>query len=168
MPDVYKSYEDLFTENQRLKSVQPVGQKATIYIGAIISLAILDVGFVLGISYLRPSTDNAGLILGVNGVMVPIITALLAAAVQQVHVAVNSRLSQLLELTADASRAKGALIERDKVLAESAVANAETVPQRLPIVTAPVVVIPAPPVTPRTRDGRSGDSPDTLVDWPTR
>jgi len=38
---------------------------------------------------------------------VPVITALLAATIQQVHLAVNSRLSQLLELTATASRAEG-------------------------------------------------------------
>jgi hypothetical protein len=43
------------------------------------------------------------------GFTVPISTALVAAAVQQVHLAVNSRLSQLVLLTRQAAHAEGQL-----------------------------------------------------------
>lgn len=102
-----KSYDELFTENQRLKAVGPVGQKTTIFVISTIILCILVAAFVVVITVVRPEKDNTSLILSIVGVIVPVITALLAATIQQVHLAVNSRLSQLLELTATASRAEG-------------------------------------------------------------
>ena len=102
-----KSYDELFMENQRLKAVGPVGQKTTIFVVSTIILCILVAAFVVVITVVRPDKDNTSLILSIVGVIVPVITALLAATIQQVHLAVNSRLSQLLELTATASRAEG-------------------------------------------------------------
>jgi hypothetical protein len=100
-------YEELFAENQRLKAVQPVGSKTTLYVMSIVVLCILAAAFVVVITIVRPGADNATLIASVVGLVVPVNVALLAATVQQVHVAVNSRLSQLLELTAAASLAEG-------------------------------------------------------------
>jgi len=116
-PTIPKSYEELLIENQRLRATSPVGQRATIYVVAIIILCFLFAAFVLLVTFVRPDKDNGTLILSVAGVVVPIITALLAATVQQVHLAVNSRLTQLLELTASSSKAEGKLagIERDKL-----------------------------------------------------
>jgi len=96
-------------ENQRLKATSPIGQKATLYVVAIVTLCFLFASFVLLVTFVRPAADNTSLILSVAGVVVPIITALLAATIQQVHLAVNSRLSQLLELTARSSKAEGKL-----------------------------------------------------------
>ena len=108
-PRIPKSYEELLMENQRLKATSPVGQKATMFVVAILVLYFLFAAFVLMLTFVRPEKDNGSLILPVGGVIVPIITALLAATVQQVHLAVNSRLSQLLELTAASSKAEGKL-----------------------------------------------------------
>jgi len=117
-PRIPKSYEELLMENQRLKATSPIGQKATMFVVAILVLCFLFATFVLLVTFARPEKDNSSLILPVGGVIVPIITALLAATVQQVHLAVNSRLSQLLELTAASSKAEGQLTatkEQDKL-----------------------------------------------------
>jgi len=103
------SLNELLEENQRLRKVGTVGNNATIYVAAIVALCVLSAGFVVLISVARPNADNTGLILAVLGIVAPVITALLAAAIQQVHVGVNSRLTQLLELTAVASKAEGKL-----------------------------------------------------------
>jgi len=111
-PTIPRAYEELLMENQRLKATSPIGQKATLYVIAIVILCFLFASFVLLVTFIRPDKDNATLILSVTGVVVPIITALLAATIQQVHLAVNSRLSQLLELTAASSKAEGQLVRR--------------------------------------------------------
>lgn len=107
---------DLATENERLRHelaiatlAEPTGSKATLYTGAVIGLAVLGVAAILIIFALRPDKDNTAIIAIVMGFLVPVVTALLAAAVQQVHLAVNSRLSQLLLVTQKASRAEGKL-----------------------------------------------------------
>ncbi len=106
-----KSYDDLYAENKRLRAMAPVGQKATTFLIVIVALCIIAAGFVLAITVIRPEKDNSSIILSITGIVVPVVTALLAATVQQVHLAVNSRLSQLLELTAQASKAEGRLAE---------------------------------------------------------
>jgi|GEM_PF-5029198 len=103
------SYETLFAENLRLKASARTGGKATLYVVSTIALCVLAAGFVLAITLIRPDKDNSALILTVTGIVVPVVTALLAMAVQEVHLAVNSRLSQLLELTAAAAKAEGKL-----------------------------------------------------------
>jgi hypothetical protein len=100
-------YEELFAENQRLKIMQPVSSKTTLYVVSIVVLCVLAAAFVVAITIIRPGMDNSTIIASVVGIVVPVNVALLAATVQQVHIAVNSRLSQLLELTAAASLAEG-------------------------------------------------------------
>jgi hypothetical protein len=102
----------LLDENARLKSIQPVGQKATMFVIAIVILCALTVVAIVVLQIARPEKDNTAIMTAIIGITAPILVAMLAAAVQQVHLAVNSRLSQLLELTATASRAKGALQEK--------------------------------------------------------
>ena len=80
-----------------------------ILVAATISLAALAVVSITTIFIVRPDRDNTALIATLLSVLVPLMTGLLAAAVQQVHLAVNSRLTQLLRMTAEKSRAEGRL-----------------------------------------------------------
>lgn len=122
-------YEQLVADHQRRASdANPVGSKATVYVVAIIALAMLTLASILGVLLLRPPpTDNTSLIATIVGITTPIIVALLGGAVQQVHLAVNGRLTQLLEQTAAASHAKGALVEKEKSEASAVVALAAAV-----------------------------------------
>jgi arginine exporter protein ArgO len=83
--------------------------RVTLYIAAILTLCALTVICVLGITFLRPAADNLSLIAVVVGVFTPIVTALLAAALKENHDAMNSRLTQLLELTKTSAHAEGKL-----------------------------------------------------------
>jgi len=114
MTDPAPSYDDLAAEVIRLKSTQPVGQLATLFVVSTVVLAVLTVAAVVGITMARPDKDNTSVIATIVGVVTPILVGLLAAAIQQVHLAVNSRLSQLLELTAAESKARGVASERDR------------------------------------------------------
>jgi len=74
----------------------------------IVSLGIVGVAAIVAIVALRPHEDNAALIATVLGFLAPTMAALLALIkVQELHLAVNSRLTQLLEQTAKASRSEG-------------------------------------------------------------
>jgi hypothetical protein len=99
--------ERLLEENRRLKAILPIGNKATSYVWAIVILCGLALMFVVGVTVARPETDNTALITLGLGVLAPVLAALVAATIQQVHLAVNSRLTQLLKLTDIASRAEG-------------------------------------------------------------
>lgn len=100
--------ERLLEENRDLKQLTtPTGRRATAYVWAIVVLCALALAFVVGVSVAKPDSDNTALIALGLGVLAPVLTALVAAAIQQVHLAVNSRLTQLLILTAKASRAEG-------------------------------------------------------------
>lgn len=83
-------------------------------VGSTIALAVLAVIAIITIFTIRPDKDNTALVATLMGFLVPLMTALLAAAVQQVHAAVNSRLSQLLRVTAAKSRAEGMLEQQHK------------------------------------------------------
>jgi hypothetical protein len=73
-------------------------------------LSMVGVGGIVTILIVRPPpADNTGIIVTMLGFLIPIVTALLAAAVQEVHLAVNSRLTEFLALTAKSARAQGQL-----------------------------------------------------------
>jgi uncharacterized membrane protein len=82
-------------------------------VGATIVIAIVAVAAIVSIFAVRPDKDNGTIIATIVSVLVPVMTALLAAAVREVHAAVNSRLTQLLEVTALKSRAEGVLAQRE-------------------------------------------------------
>lgn len=82
-------------------------------VGSTITLAVLAVAAIVTIFMTRPDKDNTAIVATLMGFLVPLMTALLAAAVQQVHAAVNSRLSQLLRVTAARSRAEGMLAAQE-------------------------------------------------------
>jgi hypothetical protein len=114
-PKTPTTVEEILRENLRLKATQPPVSGTTLYVVSIIVLCALTAVFVLLITIIRPTEDNTVLILSVTGIVVPVVTALLAGAVQRLHSAVNGRLSELLELTAIAARADGALEIRRKI-----------------------------------------------------
>ena len=110
MPDSKTEMERLLEENLRLKVVAPspsIGGRATVYVIAVVILCALALVFVLAVLIIRPEGDNTALFNAGLGVLVPAIGALLAASIQQVHLAVNSRLTQLIDLTTRASHAEG-------------------------------------------------------------
>lgn len=84
-------------------------------VGALVLISALGAGAVVAVTMLRPGQDNAMLIAALLGFLGPTTMALLALlkvgetgrAVRELHVAVNSRLTALLEQTAIASRASG-------------------------------------------------------------
>lgn len=97
--------------------IEPVSDAAMIagsnrvrlYIIAILCLCAFATLFVLGMTFLRPEADNMPLIIVMLGIFTPVLGALLAAALKENHDAMNSRLTQLLALTAKASKAEGKL-----------------------------------------------------------
>jgi hypothetical protein len=106
-----QSFNDLSAENAKLRALPQLdaSSKTTIFVWAAVALSMAAVLAVTAISIARPDKDNTGTITMIVGIIVPSVTALIAKAVQEVHLAVNSRLTQLIQLTATASRAEGQL-----------------------------------------------------------
>lgn len=112
----YEAYRaaDLLAENDSLRrslatALASLEQKGATgpYLMAIVALSILGVAAVTTIVVVRPEKDYTSTISILLGFLVPIVSALLAAAVHQVSTSMNGRLSQLLVLTAKSSRAEG-------------------------------------------------------------
>jgi len=97
------------TAEQTNQAMIDSSARVKLYIHAIIALCALAVTFVMGITAIRPDTDNTAIIATGLGLFTPIVAALIAQALKENHDAMNSRLTQLLELTAKASTAEGKL-----------------------------------------------------------
>lgn len=91
-----------------------------VLVAATILLAIVAVSAIVTIFLVRPDKDNTALVATIMGFLVPLMTALLAAALQQVHTMVNSRVTQLLRITAAKSRADGIQAGKDEAAAAAA------------------------------------------------
>ena len=84
-------------------------------IGTLVLISALGAGAVVAVTLVRPGQDNAALIAAILSFLGPTTTALVGLlkavhtgqAVEKLHLAVNSRLTTLLEQTAMASRATG-------------------------------------------------------------
>jgi len=115
-----KQRADIDEQIERLKNQledDSLGEPArkdhtNLLVGSTIGLAVMAVTAIVLIFSVRPDKDNTAIVATLLGFLVPLMTALLAAAVQQVHAAVNSRLTQLLRVTAAKARAEGVLAER--------------------------------------------------------
>lgn len=115
---------DLLAENQRLRGAQAgvliAGARGAdhtaLYVSAVVGTSVTALAAIVTIFVVRPERDNTALIAIVIGFVVPIVMGFLAAAVREVQQAVNGRLTQLLALTAKASRAEGQLHEQAKTL----------------------------------------------------
>lgn len=78
------------------------------YLAVVALMAILAVFFVLGISYLRPTTDNSQLIATILGFVTTTTAAVLAfMKAQETHLSVNSRLDAFMANAKLAARAEG-------------------------------------------------------------
>jgi hypothetical protein len=80
-----------------------------LYVAAVVALSVLAIATVFGIYVVRPDRDNTALMVTVLGFLGPPIMGFLAAAIREVHLAFNSRMSELLVTTARAARAQGQL-----------------------------------------------------------
>lgn len=113
---------DLQAENARLRAAHATsliagatgGDHTTLYVTAVVVTSMIAVVAIVSIFIVRPDRDNTALIAIVVGFLLPIVSGLLGAAVREVKAAVNGRLTQLLALTAKASRAQGQLDEQAK------------------------------------------------------
>jgi len=93
-----------------LSKLQTLADRSRLYMVGVLSVCLLAVVFVLVLTYMRPDhNDNAMLITTMLGVFTPITVGLLAGALRENHLATNSRLTELLELTAKDARAEGKL-----------------------------------------------------------
>jgi len=108
----------LLEENAALKAAAPaptaVGHKAVQFVWAVIILSILGVASVIVLTIVQPEKDNAATINLILGLLVPSVVALLAAAVRENHLAMNSRMTEMLKLQQKASLAEGELVGRAK------------------------------------------------------
>lgn len=83
------------------------GRAVTTYVAAIIVLATITIAAVLAILMLRPNEDNTAIIATLLGFVTPIMIALIALTQRENHLAMNSRLDELVNVTNKLSRAEG-------------------------------------------------------------
>lgn len=111
--------EEMLAQNDALREQlranaagSPMGDsgKTKMYVIAVLVLAIVCVAAVAILAILRPGEIAPGTL--IIGVLLPVITAFLGAALREVHTAVNGRLSQLLDTTARAAKSEGMLERR--------------------------------------------------------
>jgi hypothetical protein len=96
---------------------------STLAVGAIVVLCSAGLLAAVLVALFRPG-DSTELIVTILGFVAPTVAALLAILrVESVHVAVNSRLSELVETTGEAARAVGELEGRAASRRESGVGS---------------------------------------------
>jgi hypothetical protein len=98
-----------------LPTPMPPKSGALPYVIALVILSLIGALSIVLVTLARPHEDNTAIYTQIVGMLVPTSAAILALikvnqtseAVQNVHISLNSRLTQLLEQTELASRAKG-------------------------------------------------------------
>lgn len=88
--------------------------KTRLYISAVLWLSFLTLSSVTTIFAIRPEGDNSSIIATVLGITSPASLAFLGLAVKEVYLSTNSRLTELVQLTAKSSFAEGQLDESHK------------------------------------------------------
>jgi hypothetical protein len=86
-----------------------VGTHTKLFVTAVMGLSALAILSILVIFIVRPDRDNTALVATVVGFLLPLVTGFLAASFQQMHNAVNSRMTQLMVLVRAAAHAQGQL-----------------------------------------------------------
>jgi len=105
----------LLEENAALKASAPAtGSKAVQFVWAVIVLSGLGVASIIALALAQPGQDHSATINLILGLLMPSVVALLAAAVRENHLAMNSRMSEMLRLQKKASLAEGELLGRAK------------------------------------------------------
>lgn len=120
-------------------------------IHAVVTINFVAAAAIIGILFLRPNQDNTPLIVTILGFLGPTIAALLAlaktiqtgAAVDNLKVQINGRLSQLLEQTERAAKAEG---RQEGTDAAAAAATAAAVPAAVAAVVPAVVAAAVPAI----------------------
>lgn len=82
-------------------------RNVVIYVSAVIVLAVLTLVGVLSVLILRPMEDNAALIATIVSISAPTMIALIALITRENHLAVNSRLDEMIVAAKQVSRAEG-------------------------------------------------------------
>lgn len=91
----------------RRQTIVPVANNVP-YLAVVALMSILAVGFVLGISFLRPTADNGQLITTILGFIATTTASVLAfMKAQETHLSVNSRLDEFMSNARLASHALG-------------------------------------------------------------
>lgn len=113
-------------DEEHIKIPEPI-QRSNVgmIVGSVIALSVLGTGSIITIVLTRPNQDNAVLIATILGFLGSTSAALLALIknvqtgtdVKELHLAVNKRLSQLLDLTAKAAHSLG----REEVVSETTI-----------------------------------------------
>lgn len=88
--------------------------KARLYVQATIAVVGLAVGSMLTLALAKPENTSTGTV--ILGILLPVITAFLAAAVGKLGDAVNGRTSQLIAQSQEAGKLEGKLEVMDKVI----------------------------------------------------
>lgn len=122
------------------------------YVWAVISLAFITIMGIIAVLLLRPEQDNSTIIAVIVGVTAPIILAILALITRENHLAMNSRLDQLVAVTSELARSEGK--EEGKANEQAAPtgsgalkAPARTAPKLAPVPTPiPVTIVAEKPI----------------------
>lgn len=119
MTDMSETVTYLRSENARLQAEldgddvsHSSGSRTGLFVGAVIALSALLVIATLVVFIVRPDKDNTGILTALGLILGPGITGFLAAALREVHLGMNSRLSQVVQLTRRSARLEGQLAER--------------------------------------------------------
>lgn len=87
-----------------------MNSRSAVFTGAVIVLAIVTVTAITVLAIFKPGDTSTGTI--ILGTLGPIIAAFLAAALKDLHGAVNSRLTELIDSERIRSHAEGKLEQR--------------------------------------------------------
>lgn len=78
-------------------------------VSGVIGLCVASMLVVVLLTWISPGDDHTLVFATVFGLVAPLATALLAATLRQLELAVNSRMTQMVALQAKASHAEGVL-----------------------------------------------------------
>lgn len=91
------------------RATDPAINSSTVasYVWAVIALAFMTIAGIVAVLLLRPNEDNGTIISVLVGVTAPIILGILALITRENHLAMNSRLDQLVAVTSELAKEKG-------------------------------------------------------------
>lgn len=92
------------------RATDPINDKSvTIYVGAILILSLAAMVTIVGTIVLRPESDNTPIIAAVIGLVTPTILSLMSLIQRSNHLALNSKLDQVVTLHSKVASAEGVL-----------------------------------------------------------
>jgi len=85
------------------------GSSSQIYVTIIGIICLIGALSVVAIVIMRPAQDNTLAIASILGFLTPIVSTILAIMIRGIHLDINSRVTELLDITKQASFAEGKL-----------------------------------------------------------